>query len=82
MGAGMAVAANNRHARLGYAQLRTDYMNDTLVSMAQPIQFYTMIFTIFNQLINLYPPQFVLDWQVLILGRHIVIGGGNNLLRP
>jgi hypothetical protein len=41
-----------------------------------------MIFAILDQLLHLDAGKFLLDGQVLIDGGHIMVGGGDDLVRP
>ena len=76
----MAVAANDGHARLCYAQLRANDVYDALERMPQAVQLYPEIRAVLNQLLDLKAGERFLYREVLVDGRDVVVGRRNGFL--
>ena len=70
-----------RRARQRQPLLRPDDMHNALVAMAEAIEFNAEGCAVFFQGFHLFTAQFFFDRQVLIKGRHIVIGSSHHLFR-
>src|SRR5699024_3143631 len=73
---GMAIAAYNGLARNGNPQFGTNDMNNALVRMAEPIQFYSKIGTVLSKCFHLSAAEYLRDRKMLIFGGYIMIGRG------
>jgi hypothetical protein len=78
----VAIAANDRHARLRQAQLRSDNVNDSLLLAAGTVEGNAEITTVPFELRDLSFRNFVNDWQRAIMSRDAVIGGAHRQVRP
>ena len=79
---GVAVAADDRHARLRVAQLRADHVDDPLVSVLEVVQADAELAAVFAQRIDLLPRDRVGDRLIAIGGRDVVVGCGHRPLGP
>ncbi len=70
----VAVTADDDHAGLSVAILRTDHMNDALSHVMNIKQRDPKLFAVRTQRFNLLAADFVCDRQTTVAGRHIVIG--------
>ena len=73
--AGVAVAADDRHARLGETQLRADDVDDALVEVAERVQPDTELLGVLAQRLDLGAGDGVLDRLVPVDGRDVVVLG-------
>ena len=72
---GVGVAAHDRHARLGQAQLRADDVDDALVGVAQGVQADAELLGVLTQGVDLGAARHVRDGQVDVdRGRVVVLG--------
>ena len=78
----VAVAANDRHARLRIAQLRPDHVHDSLPRIIQIVMGNAELVAVVAQRVDLFLRDHVNDRQAAVGGGHIVVGRGHSLLRP
>ena len=69
----MGVAAHDRHAGLGEAQLGADDVNDALIGVAQGVQAHAELLGILTQRVDLRAARDVRNGLVNVDGRRIVI---------
>jgi hypothetical protein len=72
----MAVTTYNGHAWLRESEFRTDDMNNTLIRVAEVVEIYAKLLAVFSQGLYLMARQSLFDRQVLIFGRHVMVGCG------
>ena len=82
VGGGVAVAAHDRHARLGEAQLGADDVHDPLVGVAHREQPDPELGAVGGQHLDLAGRDGILDGAVEGGGRHIVVHGGDGQVGP
>jgi hypothetical protein len=82
VGAGMAVAANNRHSRPGQSQLRSDDMDDALFARINIEKLDPEGLAIRAQHVDLLGGDRIEDWQRPISGRNVVIDGAEGEVGP
>ena len=70
---GVAVAADDRHARLGEALLRPDDVDDALVRVAHRVERDAELGAVGVERLELASRDLVLDRLVDVLGRHVVV---------
>ena len=81
MRAGVAVAANNCHTRLGESHFGTDHVHDSLLSRADIEQLNAEFLAVAAQGFNLLSGDRILNAQALIhRGGYIVVDGGSGQL--
>ena len=73
--AGMAVAADDGHARLSQSQLRADHVHNALIGRIHIEQRHAEIFAVLLQSLNLPRRNGIGDGRAARLGRNIVIHG-------
>jgi hypothetical protein len=80
----VAVAADDRHARLGQAQLRADDVDDALVLGAQAVDRDAELRAVALERLDLGAAEHVLDARRdgRAVGRHVVVGGGDGPVGP
>ncbi len=78
----VAVAADDRHARLRQPQFRPDDVDDALVAVVEIVKADAEILAILPQSIDLLPGDFVGNRQRSAGGRHVMIDGRHRSLRP
>ena len=78
----VAVAANDRHARLGVAQLRPDHVHDSLPRIIQIVVGNAELVAVVAQRVDLFLRDHVDNRQAAVGGGHIVVGRGHGLLGP
>ncbi len=78
---GVAVAANDGHARLRVAQFRPDHMHDALVFVVQVVELYAELPAIRPQGVDLLLGNLIEDRQGTVGRGHVVIGGGDGAFR-
>ena len=81
VGGGVAVAAHDRHARLGQAELRPDDVDDALVRAAEAVERDPELGAVRGELLDLGGRHLVEDRQVAGVGRDRVVGRGDRLVR-
>ena len=81
VGAGVAVAADDRQARQRQAQLGTDHVDDPLVAALDVVKRDAELAAVGPHRLDLPPRQRVANVE-LVLGRHVVIDGGERQVRP
>ena len=82
VGGRVRVAADDRHARLGQAELRADDVDDALVGRPEAMQRDPELGAVVGQLLDLGRRDQVGDRQRAIVGRDRMIGRGHGLARP
>ena len=83
VGGGVGVAADDRHARLGQAEFRTDHVDDALGLRAEAVDRHAEVLGILLQRLDLLAGERVGDQLGGrgAVGRHVVVGGRNRLVR-
>src|SRR5260370_896092 len=81
MGAGMAVAAGDGHARLGEPKLRTDYVDDALLGRIHVKKPDTEVAAVLLQGFNLLFSDGIEDWRAARLGGGVVVHRGEGAER-
>ena len=81
VGGGVAIAADDGHAGLGDSELRSDDVHDAMPFVAQTVHGDFVPLTIGGEGLNLLAGEFLADWQVLLDGRHVVVGCCHCILR-
>ena len=76
VGAGVGVAADDRHAGLGEAELRADHVHDALLDVAERVQADAELLGVAAQRLDLGPGDRVGDRLVPVEGRDVVVLGG------
>ena len=76
MGRGMAVAADDGHARLGQALLRPDDVDDALADVVHGIVRHAEVARVLLQRLDLDAAFLVGDALAAVAGRHVVVGDG------
>ena len=84
VGGGVAVAADDRHAGLGDAQLRADHVDDALPLGAQRVDRDAELLAVALQRFDLDAGELVGDQarRFGAVGRHVVVGGGQRPVGP
>ena len=73
VGRGVRVAADDRHARLGEAELGADDVDDALVRGAQPVERDPELVAVARELLDLERGLLVEDRQRAVVGRRAVV---------
>ena len=81
VGRRVRVAADDRHARLGQAQLGTDDVDDALVRRAEAVERDAELAAVVGQLLDLRGGHGVGDRQAPVVGRDRVVGRRHGLAR-
>ena len=81
VGAGVAVAADDRRARQRHAQLGTDHVHDPLMSALDIVQRDAKLAAVGPHRLDLLARQWVANIE-LVVGRHVVIDRGECQVRP
>ena len=81
MGAGVAVAADDRRARQRHAQLGTDHVHDPLVPALDIVKRDAKLAAVGPHRLELLARQRVADVE-LVVGRHVVVDRGERQVRP
>ena len=77
MGAGVTVAADNRHTRLSQTKLRSDHVNNPLFVRVDIKELDAEISTVATQSINLFCSNRIGNRQRTISGGNVVIDRGD-----
>ena len=78
----VAVAADNRHARLGDTELGADDVHDALARVPHRQEPDAELFAVAPQSLDLLAGHRVGDGAVGVLGRHVVVFGGECQVGP
>ena len=78
---GVAVAADDGHARLREAQFGTDDVDDALLGVPHSEMLDAVPGAVLGQSLDLTPRLGLLDREVLVDGRDVVVGRGGDLRR-
>jgi hypothetical protein len=78
------VAADDRHPRLGDAELRPDHVHNPLVLGAERVDRDPELLAVALERLDLDPGELVLDPRRdrRAVGRHVVVGGRERAVRP
>ena len=82
VGGRVAVAANDRHARLRQPQFRSDDVDDALIAVVEVVEANTEVLAVLPQGIDLLLGDLVGDRQRAAGGRHVVVDRGHGPLGP
>ena len=82
VGRGVAVAADDGHARLGQPELRADDVHDALLGVAHRVQPDAELRAVAPQGLDLGPGHRVGDRQLDVDGGHVVVLGGQREVGP
>ena len=78
MGAGMAVAAYDRHTRLRQTEFRADYVDDALIRRIHIEERNAKVFAVFLQSFDLPRRYGIADRRTPGFGRDVVVYGGES----
>ena len=78
----VAVAADDRHARLGEPQLRPDHVDDALVAVVEVVEADAELAAVLPQGVDLLLGDRVGDRQAAVGGGHVVVDRGHGPLGP
>ena len=84
VGGGVRVAADDRHARLGDAQLGADHVHDALAGGADRVDRHAELRAVVLERLDLHAAEVVGDLgrHLRAVGRHVVVGGGQRAVGP